>query len=109
MFVPRADRILQETQTEPDIMKISRHNENIYYGTAEIVSFLEYLIRRSSGKYLPSNPLSYRLKRRKNMFAHKDNDNSYEKPGNSIIPQYRIGTRDRLYSQNAFNKPVSQQ
>jgi hypothetical protein len=42
----------------------NRHNENIHANRAEIVRFLEYLIGRSIGKYLASDPLSYRSKRR---------------------------------------------
>ncbi len=33
-----------------------RHNFNIHSGRAEIVSLMEYLVGRSSGKYLPSHP-----------------------------------------------------
>jgi transposase-like protein len=31
----------------------NRHNQNIHFGKAEIVRFLEYLVGRISGKYLP--------------------------------------------------------
>ena len=37
-----------------------RHNQNIHLGKAEIVRFLEYLIGTQSGKYSPSDPLSFR-------------------------------------------------
>jgi hypothetical protein len=33
-----------------------RHNFNIHSGRAEIVSLMEYLVGRGSGKYLPSHP-----------------------------------------------------
>jgi hypothetical protein len=42
----------------------NRHNKNIHANRAEIARFLEYLIGRSIGKYLASDPLSYRSKRR---------------------------------------------
>ncbi|HJT47146.1 MAG TPA: hypothetical protein VJ729_03105 [Nitrososphaeraceae archaeon] len=44
----------------------NRHNQNIHFGKAEIVRFLEYLVGRVSGKYQPRDPLLYRNKNRKN-------------------------------------------
>jgi hypothetical protein len=44
----------------------NRHNQNIHFGKAEIVRFLEYLVGRVSGKYQPGDPLLYRNKNRKN-------------------------------------------
>ena len=43
-----------------------RHNKIIHTNKSEIVTFVEYLIGRSEGKYLPADPLSYRSKRRSN-------------------------------------------
>jgi hypothetical protein len=44
----------------------NRHNQNIHFGKAEIVRFLEYLVGRVSGKYQPGDPLVYKNKNRKN-------------------------------------------
>ena len=44
----------------------NRHNQNIHFGKAEIVRFVEYLVGRVSGKYQPGDPLLYRNKNRKN-------------------------------------------
>jgi hypothetical protein len=66
-----------------------RHNQNIHSDKAEIVRFLEYLIGRISGKYLPGDPLSYRPKNRnKNnaTFVHaNDNNLCREKSDSSKI------------------------
>jgi hypothetical protein len=81
-----------------------RHNENIHFGTAPIVPFFEYLVQRSSGKYLPSNPLAYRLKRRQNLFIH---NNEEKKSDGSTIPPYG-SSRETLYGTNSFfNKLAS--
>ncbi len=57
----------------------NRHNQNIHSNKAQIVRFLEYLIGRISGKYLPADPLSYRLKNRNNnnktTFVHENASN----------------------------------
>ena len=37
-----------------------RHNHNIHNGGAEIVRLLEYLLGRSSGRYLASHPFWYK-------------------------------------------------
>jgi hypothetical protein len=55
----------------------NRHNKNIRVNRAEIVRFIEYLIGRPIGKYLASNPLSYRSKRRtynKDVIIHESID-----------------------------------
>jgi hypothetical protein len=56
----------------------NRHNWKIHSGKAEIVKFIDYYIGRLSGKYLPADPLSYRIKNRnKNKaatFVHEKND-----------------------------------
>lgn len=44
----------------------NRHNQNIHFGQAEIVRFLEYLVGRVSGKYQPADPLLYGNKNKKN-------------------------------------------
>src|SRR5919199_6880475 len=43
-----------------------RHSKIIDAGESEIVSFVEYMIGRSQGKYLPADPMSYRSKRSNN-------------------------------------------
>jgi hypothetical protein len=62
-----------------------RHNGNIHAGTAEIVTFFEYLVGRSSGKYLASDPAAYRLKTRRNTLA------------NANIPRGKSGIPPSLY------------
>ena len=56
----------------------NRHNQNIHFGKAEIVRYLEYLIGRGSGKYLPADPLSYRNKKinkdKAATFVHENDD-----------------------------------
>jgi hypothetical protein len=58
----------------------NRHNQNIHSDKADIVRFLEYLIGRICAKYLPGDPLSYRLKNGKNnnktTFVHESADNN---------------------------------
>ena len=41
-----------------------RHNFNIHSGRAEIVSLMEYLVGRGSGKYLPSHPSWFKRNKR---------------------------------------------
>ena len=40
-----------------------RHNSNIHAGRSEIVPFIEYMVGRSSGRYLASHPSWYRKQR----------------------------------------------
>jgi hypothetical protein len=57
----------------------SRHNQNIHSNKAQIIRFLEYLIGTLSGKYLPGDPLLYRMKNRnKNRpnIVHENEDNN---------------------------------
>jgi hypothetical protein len=57
-----------------------RHNENIHSNKAEIIRFLEYLVGRLSGNYLPGDPLLYRMKNRnKNRpnIVHENEENNY--------------------------------
>jgi hypothetical protein len=57
----------------------NRHNQNIHLGKAEIVRFVEYVVGRLSGKYLPGDPLLYRIKKRnknKHTFVHENEDNN---------------------------------
>src|SRR5262249_28212634 len=41
----------------------NRHNHNIHNGAAEIVRLIEYLVGRSSGRYLASHPSWFRKQR----------------------------------------------
>jgi hypothetical protein len=41
-----------------------RHNQDLHFGTAEIVRVLDYIIGRLSGKYFQANPLEYRKRPR---------------------------------------------
>jgi hypothetical protein len=45
-----------------------RHNQDLHFGTAEIVRVLDYIIGRLSGKYFQADPLEHskRLKNREN-------------------------------------------
>jgi hypothetical protein len=73
-----------------------RHNKNIHFGTAQIVRFFEYLIQRSAGKYLPSDPLPYRLKRRQNAFT---NNNTYH----TELPSQGNVFHNKLLFENSQN------
>jgi hypothetical protein len=42
-----------------------RHNTNLHSGTATIVRYIDYIIGRISGHYLPSDPLLYRKNKKK--------------------------------------------
>ena len=42
-----------------------RHNTNLHSGTATIVRSTDYIIGRVSGRYLPSDPLLYRNKKKR--------------------------------------------
>src|SRR5215467_7592893 len=51
----------------------TRHNLTIHKGIGEIVTYIEYLVARSSGKYRPSHPSLYRKRRgekRNHNFGH---------------------------------------
>ena len=40
------------------------HNDNLHGGLAKVVRLIDYIIGRSNGEYLPSDPLIYRRKRK---------------------------------------------
>jgi hypothetical protein len=40
------------------------HNDNLHGGLAKVVRLIDYMIGRSNGEYLPSDPLIYRRKRK---------------------------------------------
>lgn len=64
----------------------NRHNKIIHVNKSEIVSFVEYLIGRSEGKYLPADPMSYRSKRRSNngsRIIHESTNANLSVPKNS--------------------------
>jgi hypothetical protein len=51
----------------------SRHNRTIHKGLGEIVTYIEYLVGRNSGRYRPSHPSLYRRgrgERRSHNFGH---------------------------------------
>jgi hypothetical protein len=51
----------------------ARHNLTIHNGRGEIVTYLEYLVGRNSGRYQPSHPSLYRRRRgekRSHNFGH---------------------------------------
>ena len=51
-----------------------RHNTNLHSGTATIVRFIDYIIGRISGTYLPSDPLLYRKKKKKHINISSTNN-----------------------------------
>jgi hypothetical protein len=57
-----------------------RHSKIIDAGESEIVSFVEYMIGRSQGKYLPADPVSYRSKRSNNgsKIVHESSKTSFD-------------------------------
>jgi hypothetical protein len=68
-----------------------RHNKIIHVNKSEIVSFVEYLIGRSEGKYLPADPMWYRSKRRSNsgsrIIHESTNANSSYEVSNISVPK----------------------
>jgi hypothetical protein len=57
----------------------TRHNTNLHYGRGRIVPFIDYIIGRITGEYLPSNPYLFRSakKRPQKPFCfNKDNNNN---------------------------------
>lgn len=65
----------------------NRHNRNLHSNRAEIVRFLKYLIGRISAKYLPGDPLSYKIKNRsknKSSFVHENNTNNFKQKESSL-------------------------
>ena len=76
------------------------HNGNIHARTAEIVTFFEYLVGRSSGRYLASDPAAYRLKSGQNTFAKT---NIHRGKSGIPAPLYGIGT-DKLDWHNILTK-----
>jgi hypothetical protein len=77
----------------------NRHNQNIHSNKSEIVRFLEYLIGRISGKYLPADPLSYKLKNKNNnnktTFVHENANNlRHEKSDPSPMNPYTANIRE---------------
>jgi hypothetical protein len=74
-----------------------RHNQNLHSNKAEIVTPMEYLLDRMSGKYLPANPSSYRKKNRsKNeaSFVHdyENNKNDFKEEKSNL--SYNKSLRD---------------
>ena len=57
-----------------------RHNNNLHANKADIVTFSEYVVGRTSGKYPPDNPSFYRIKNsnasKRNVVHHYENDNN---------------------------------
>ncbi len=50
-----------------------RHNTNLHSGTATIVRSIDYIIGRISGRYLPSDPLLYRNKKKRHTNISSNN------------------------------------
>jgi hypothetical protein len=50
-----------------------RHNTNLHSSTATIVRYIDYMIGRISGHYLPSDPLLYRNKKKKHTNISSNN------------------------------------
>ena len=68
----------------------NRHNQNIHSNKADVVRFLECLIGRISGKYLPGDPLSYRIKYKndnKTTFVHENANNPRHEKSDPIQTQ----------------------
>ena len=42
----------------------SVHNDNLHRGFAKVVRYIDYMIGRNNGEYLPADPLIYRRKRK---------------------------------------------
>ena len=57
-----------------------RHNKNLHDNKADIVTFSEYVVGRTSGKYTPDNPSFYRIKNsnasKRNIVHQYENDNN---------------------------------
>jgi hypothetical protein len=64
ILVPTRELALQVANEINNIMMIqcykTRHNLTIHNGRGEIVTYLEYLVGRNSGRYRPSHPSLYR-------------------------------------------------
>jgi hypothetical protein len=59
-----------------------RHSKNLHDNKADIVTFSEYMIGRTSGKYPPGNPSLYRIKNRKSskpsiVHQHENDNNTH--------------------------------
>jgi hypothetical protein len=78
-----------------------RHNNNLHSGTAKIVRFIDYIIGRISGHYLPSDPLSYRNKNN-NKKKHKIfSPNKYDNETGFTVLADNLG--DTRYCENAID------
>jgi hypothetical protein len=57
----------------------NRHNQNLHYNKANIVTFSEYIVGRTCGKYLPGNPSLYGPKNKnmtKSSIVHQHENNT---------------------------------
>jgi hypothetical protein len=48
-----------------------RHNSNLHFGTASVVRLFDYVIGRSSGQYLPSDPRDFTLTKKQEKIDHE--------------------------------------
>jgi hypothetical protein len=62
-----------------------RHNANLHSGTATIVRYIDYIIGRTSGHYLPSDPLLYRNKKKKKHTNISSSNNYDDESGFKVI------------------------
>jgi hypothetical protein len=62
-----------------------RHNTNLHSGTATIVRYIDYIIGRTSGHYLPSDPLLYRNKKKKKHTNISSSNNYDDESGFKVI------------------------
>jgi hypothetical protein len=64
-----------------------RHNFNIHAGRSEIVPFIEYMVGRSSGRYLASHPSWYRKQRQLFQANHSYPSENRVIPDSSFRPE----------------------
>jgi hypothetical protein len=88
-----------------------RHNEKLHDNKADIVTFSEYMVGRTLGKYPPGNPSLYRIKKRNTskpsiVHQYESNNNNHFNQQKFILDSTKT---DPLYNsrdnpQSAYNQ-----
>jgi hypothetical protein len=85
----------------------ARHNLTIHKGIGEIVTYLEYLVGRNSGRYRPSHPSLYRKRRREkgNRDSRYATTVAADSMGDTFPPGVLQGQYYRHYPQHQQQAP----
>ncbi len=74
-------------QTIVSSSSAKRHNFNIHAGRSEIIPFIEYMVGRSSGRYLASHPSWYRKRHLQVNHSYQSENHAIADTASSFRPQ----------------------